>query len=216
MIAACGKAAVVVAPQAQSKSSDAASDVGGWDDSSKSCGGKNEPKATRLLIRALSTDERVELEASMSKGIAFLSYSDDCKSLRLLSSCSRREHAMTAAAYKFVGRPMQASVVEGKSGDGRSATSLEVAIVGELRTDVDTIDRSELDGDCSDATHFLRSATVGAVSLNSHSGAGTSRSHNESMQDGSLAACRQASPASRTAPFQCRVPIRAELVRINR
>jgi hypothetical protein len=87
--------------------------------------------------------------------------------------------------------------------------------------------RSELDEDCAEATHFVRSATLGAFVLATSTaaegkiaanffgdqGAGAGSASAEAVQnkDGNLEDCNKATPNATSAPAQCGAPLRLSL-----
>ncbi|WP_437976659.1 tetratricopeptide repeat protein [Sorangium sp. So ce295] len=196
-----------------------------------------EPKLAQALVVDLDASSRVDLEASMKKGVAIVAY--DCKSLRVLPSCK-----LANGDYEYAGVSRKEQVVQmtnqddlnvnlplsaGKIGaDMKSGNSIDLALVlvGRRATTVEHIDRAELTGSCDGATHFLQSASLGAFSMTTGSAGkimavadlfkigssgSSSASRNASSTDGSLEACRTADPDAPSPPPECRSPLSVQL-----
>ena len=200
-----------------------------------SCAGS--PKYAKPLIVDLDPDARVDLEATMKKGIAVVAY--DCQSFRVLSACK-----LPDSAYEYAGVSRKEQVVQMNSMDDlhanmpinsaklgaevKSGRSIDLALVliGRRSTTLAQVTREELVGSCDGATHFVQTATLGAFSMATGSvgkaavvaemfdygGAAKSESERKAMnKDGSLDECRKSSPDSETPPAECRAPLRVEL-----
>jgi hypothetical protein len=144
-------------------------------ESCKKVGTEAEP-----LVVDLPPHERADLEEAVNGGgLAVVAY--DCKSMRLLKSCS------AAGSYAFQGLsprrqtivlenadeirtnlpslgPALAVKLEGELARG-STLDLDMLMVGKRRTTVTGLEASDLRGDCAGATHFVRGTYVGAFEL---------------------------------------------------
>jgi TPR repeat protein len=187
---------------------------------------------------------RGDLEIAMRDSVAVVQY--DCHTLRILKDCTAE------GTYAFAGMTRKEQVLQLANGDEIRANlprsgptlaarlegdvqrgaSLDIALVmvGKLSTTRATVRRPELRGECRDATHFVRRATVGAFSMRTGTkarvrtvaelmGAGADASSSSikeaSNRDGSLESCMQASPDAARAPSQCAALLRLELQRID-
>ena len=200
-----------------------------------------EPKYAKPLIVDLDADARVELEATMKKGVVVVAY--DCNSLRILKSCkvpgpsyeyagvSRREDVVHIKDQDqlSVNLPLSSAKLGADVSSGRSI-DLAIVLVGLQSTTLTKIDRAKLDADCEGATHFVQSASVGAFAMGTASAGSVkvaadlfktvgakgssdaSRGHDSS--DGSLDSCRSSNPDNGTPPGECRAPLRIELIPI--
>jgi len=106
-----------------------------------------------------------------------------------------------------------------------------MAMIGKKRTTWRDVTNADLQGDCAGATHFVRGATVGAFVLDtgtrgkaraaaevlgagaSYATGGSKKVHNA---DGSLDACKLATPEGEKPPSQCAALIRLELEPIEK
>lgn len=199
------------------------------------------PKYAKPLIVDLDPDARVDLEATMKKGVAVVAY--DCQSFRVLSACK-----LADSVYEYAGVSRKEQVVQMNSMDDlhanmpinsaklgaevKSGRSIDLALVlvGRRSTTLSSVTREELVGSCEGATHFVQTATLGAFSMATGSvgkaavvaelfdygGAAKSESERKAMnKDGSLEECRKSSPDSDTPPAECRAPLRVELFPIG-
>lgn len=185
-------------------------------------------------------EERGDLEVAMRGGIAVVHY--DCKAIRVLPACT------VEGSYGFMGMTTKEQVIRLESADELRANlpqsgvslaakldaelkrgaTLDVALVmvGKWVTARDGVLREQLKGECKDATHFVRGATVGAFAMQAGSkaeaktaisifGAGTSGGSNaaKSMrtQDGKIEACTGARTDAKAPPEQCGAMLRLQL-----
>jgi TPR repeat protein len=202
------------------------------------CSGANQH--SKPLVVDLDQDTRVDLEASMKKGVAVVAF--DCNSLRVLNACkvadakyeyagvTRREQViqMTSMDDVHVNLPISSAKLGAEMKSGRSI-DLALVRVGMTATPLGQITKGELSGACDGATHFVQSATLGAFSMATGSvgkvgavaemfkvGAGaSSESERKAMnKDGSLDDCRKSDPDAKAPPAECRAPLQIELVPI--
>ncbi|MCU0687098.1 MAG: sel1 repeat family protein [Polyangiaceae bacterium] len=197
-----------------------------------------EPKLASPLVVDLDSSSRVDLEAAMKQGVVVVAY--DCASLRVLSACK-----VSGGEYAYTGVSRKEDVVQMKNqdeaavnlpfsggkagGEIKSGNSIDLALVyiGQHATTVGRIDRAEMSGGCEEATHFLRSANVGAFSMATGSagkvtavaelfkiGASglSSATRNVTTTDGSLEACRSSNPDAPAPPAECRSAISVQLM----
>jgi uncharacterized protein len=199
-----------------------------------------EPKFAQPLVVDLDASARMDLDASMKKGIVVVAY--DCKSLRVLSNC---KVGAGSSAYQYAGLDLRESVVRvrgvddlkvnmpmsaGKLGGevkaGRTI-ALGLAMLGRNTAQVDNVNRADLSGSCEGATHFLQRATLGAFAVATGSigkaamvadifkigaSASSESSREASMTDGTLEACHKAQADSETPTEKCRSPLYADLM----
>jgi TPR repeat protein len=190
------------------------------------------------LIVDWGSDDRTDLEISMRDGIVVAAY--DCNSFRVLENCQ------AGSGYKFAGVGRKEDVIQivgqdelhanfplgaakFEAGlDRSSAIDIALVTVGKHRALTAKVSRVDLDGDCDGATHFVRSAVVGAFAVGTgtrgHAAAvaevfkigdvgGSSTSEQQSLnKDGDLAACAAANPGDEAPPPQCQSLLRVELV----
>ena len=199
-----------------------------------------DPKYAKPLIVDLDPDARVDLEATMKKGVAVVAY--DCASFRVLSSCK-----LPDAGYEYAGVSRKEQVVQMNSMDDlhanmpissaklgaevKSGRSIDLALVlvGRRTTTLAKVAKEDLKGSCEGATHFVQNATLGAFSMATGSvgkaaavvemfnygGGASSESERKAMnKDGSLDECRKSEPDSDNPPAECRAPLRVELMPI--
>ena len=192
------------------------------------------------LIIDWPSDSRTDLEVAMQAGVAVVSYS--CAELRLRSECQ------VSGDYGFVGVSRKEDFVQLDSRDEiranlpvegvtlsaglASGSSLDLALitVGKRGSSRRELGHGDLTGDCAGATHFVRSAYVGAFAMEVGSvgrartaaevfGAGVSAT-SESKQtvarrDGSLEACRAATPDDEQPRDQCGAATRVQLYALS-
>ncbi len=198
----------------------------------------------RVLTVDWRSEERLDVEAAMKRGMAVVAY--DCKGLRLLPDCR------VEGTYGFIGVTRKEEAIRLENADEVRANlplrgpGLAVSIGGELERGA-TLDialvmvgkrsaarsevtRNELVGACEGATHFVRAATVGAFVMSTGSrakvataaeifGAGASASSGSDKQvqsrDGDLAQCRTSSPDREQPPEQCGALVRLDLATLG-
>ncbi|MBX3230079.1 MAG: sel1 repeat family protein [Labilithrix sp.] len=185
-------------------------------------------------------DKRGDLEAALGKGTVVVAY--DCDKLRILSDCSAE------GSYAFAGvtekeqlirlvdadeiranLPLSGGALSGtlKGSLERGATlDVALALVGTKTSSRLDVAPSDLKGDCAGATHFVRSATLGAFVMRTGTraktaaaadllaGAASASSGSEELvenRDGSVEACRAADPTKDTPPARCASPLRLRL-----
>lgn len=189
-------------------------------------------------------DKRSDLDAALGKGVVIVAY--DCKALRMLPDCA------VAGSYTFAGVTEKEQLIRlgsseelranlplsggalvsrlGGSLERGASLDIALALIGKKTSTQNAVLRSELKGECTGATHFVRSATLGAfvmktgtrartqaladVFLASASAAGSSEEQVEN-RDGSLDACRRANATSDAPPAQCASPVKLELREIH-
>jgi TPR repeat protein len=188
-------------------------------------------------------EQRGDLEEAMHDGVVLVSYS--CSSIKILKACklegeygylgmTRREQVVRLqdADELQANLPLNGLKIAGEiGGDMQRGAVLDVALitVGKRRTTWRTPTKDDLKGDCAEATHFVRGATVGAFAVQTGTraqvrtavqvfgagGSGSSSSvKNVSDKEGDPNDCSNASPDAKAAPAQCGAAIRLELVSI--
>jgi TPR repeat protein len=182
----------------------------------------------------LPAEQRGDIEVAMSRELVVVHY--DCRELTVLPDCTLQ------GKYGYVGITPREQVISIANpeelrlnfplNDGQlehelqTGTHLEFAsaIVGQAATIKRTATRDELKGNCTNATHFVRSATLGAFAVALNKGA--TRSAEEVFlsdanpgatatkivsRDGTLQACRTADPAQSNKVPGCTAPLKLEL-----
>ncbi len=200
---------------------------------------------TSPLVVDWKPHQRADLEVAMGGGLAVVAYT--CSSLRLLPRCRVR------GKYDYVGVTSKEEVLQLATADDvraalprsgatlgaelaadfeRGAT-LDVAmvLVGKKQAPAARAKPSELEGECEGATHFVRSAALGAFATDTGTrgavrsvaeifGGGVSARSTSSLKqrsrDGALDACQKASPGDASPPAQCAALLRVELVELEK
>jgi uncharacterized protein len=193
------------------------------------------------LVVDWKPEQRGDLEVAMKDGVAVFAYS--CNKIQLLGDCHLE------GSYGFLGITRKAQVVRLENADELKAnlpltgatlggelargSNIEVAMimVGKRRTTWQDPTVADLKGRCDGATHYVRSATVGAFVLEQGSqakvraaaelfgagvGAKSESSQQRRNQDGDPKDCEKSSPESSSPPSQCGAPIRLVLEPIAR
>lgn len=193
------------------------------------------------LIVDWKPEQRSDLEIVMKEAVAVVHYS--CKGgFKLLKECkvdgkygfigmTKKEQVvrLTNADEVKANLPLAGAGIAGNIGAemNRGATlDIAMVMVGKVKTTSAQISMDDLQGDCKDATHFVRGALVGAFAMETGTkaeakaaaqifGAGTSgassSAKNVANKDGDISDCAKADPDSPKAPAQCRAMVRLEL-----
>lgn len=194
------------------------------------------PAADPLVVDWPDQD-RMDLGLALGgDGVAVVHYS--CDGLQLLRHCK------IADRYDFAGRSVMTSVVELESADkiaaslpvqgmalsaevgGESKIEIATAIIGRMTTPVASPTKDMLEGDCDEATHYIRAAYVGAFAMATAT-KGEARAAAEIMQasasgdsssgrkaltrDGDLSACESFDGSQARPPGACQSAVRVEL-----
>ncbi|MEZ4442661.1 MAG: tetratricopeptide repeat protein [Polyangiaceae bacterium] len=193
------------------------------------------------LIVDVDQDTRTNLEAAMQESLVVVSY--DCRKLKVLPACT-----LPDASYGYRGISLKEQVKQIEEMDDlavnfpvsaaklgaevKSGRSIDLALyrAGLRKTTVGTVARSELQGSCEGATHFVHSATVGAFTIASGSsgkasaaaevfsygGHTSSESEHKSLnRDGSPVACKKSQPGFPSPIGQCQAPISLLLIPVS-
>lgn len=194
------------------------------------------PAADPLVVDWPDQD-RMDLGIALGgDGVAVVHYS--CGGLRLLRHCK------IADRYDFAGRSVMTSVVELESADkiaaslpvqgialsaevgGESKIEIATAIIGRMTTPVASPTKDMLEGECDEATHYIRAAYVGAFAMatatkgEAHAAAdimkasasGDSESGRKALtRDGDLGACETFDGTQMRPPGACQSAVRVEL-----
>jgi TPR repeat protein len=200
----------------------------------------NQQRAEPLVVD-WSSDDRTDLEVAMRDGIVVASY--DCNSFRVLENCR------VTGGYSFAGVGRKEDVVQISGQDELHAnfplgaatitagldrdSTIDVALitVGKHRTSAFQVARTDMQGDCEGATHFISSAVVGAFAVGTGTrghvgaaadvfklgdvGASSTSEHKSLNRDGDLLACAAANPNDPSPPPQCQSILRVELVAVT-
>lgn len=196
------------------------------------------------LIVDWKPEQRGDLEELMHDGVAVVAYS--CDGIKLLKECKLE------GSYGYLGMTRREQIVRLENSDeiranlptmggGLAAkiggelargSTLDVAMVmvGKRRTTWKDPTKDDLKGACDGATHFIRSALVGAFVMETGTkakvraaaeilGAGaegqSSSDKNTRNQEGDPKDCTGASPDSSKPPAQCGAAVRLELIAIG-
>src|SRR3984957_15957182 len=197
------------------------------------------PHSTPLIVD-WKADERADLELAMQHGIAVVAYT--CGGIKLLSDCH------VEGRYGYAGVTQQEEDVQidnsdelrstlPKMGalmgaqlsaelDRGTSTDIATMLVGKERTTVERASRGDLVGTCTDATHFVRGASLGAFAMKqgtrgkiaasatifgSSQDATSESTKSMTSKAGVLDACKQADRGDTEPPKQCGAPFRVEL-----
>jgi len=200
---------------------------------------------TKVVVEPYVVDlrgaDRSHLEATMSEGIAVVRY--DCNGLEVLKGCSIK--GATPDPYTFVGvsikedqvqietldqlkanLPASAVKLEGELTSGASI-DIGLLMIGRKSVPNDVVAREDLSGPgCAGATHFVRSAIVGAFAVEkgtqgkariaaeifkAGASAGSEANQRVANRDGKPEDCQVAKPGDKTPPDQCRAAVTIEL-----
>ncbi len=201
------------------------------------------PHSTPLVVD-WKADERADLELAMQHGVAVVSYT--CAGIRLLPDCH------VTGSYGYAGVTQQEEDVQIENADELRATlpkmgalmgaqlsaeldrgtSIDIAtmLVGKERTTVERASRGDLVGTCTEATHFVRGASLGAFAMKqgtrgkieasatifgSSQDATSESTKSMTSKAGVLDACKQADRGDTEPPRQCGAPFRVELEAIE-
>jgi TPR repeat protein len=190
------------------------------------------------LVVDWGSDDRTDLEVAMRDGVVVAAY--DCNTFRVLERCkarggygfagvSRKEDVVSIAGRDELHANLPLGKVELTAVIDRGAT-IEVALVtvGKQRTSNYQVARTDLEGDCEGASHFVSSALVGAFAMGTGTrgevgtvaqlfslanvGGSSTNERKALNRDGDLQACNAANPSDPAPPPQCQSILRVELV----
>lgn len=198
------------------------------------------PGRIKPLVVDWDPDARVDLEAAMQGSVVVVKY--ECPTIEILPGCtvdgsysyagvSRREQVIQLQNMDDVHAniPISSAKVGIEIESGR-AIDLATVLVGRRSTTVTSLSGETLSGECDGATHFIRSASLGAFSMATGSkgkaavvgelfgfGAGASSDSTRAAlnADGDLESCMSSDPSSPTPPAECQAPVRIELIPIG-
>jgi len=188
----------------------------------------------------LQPDKRLALESALRGGVVVVSY--DCKDLKILRGCSvdgRYDYSGTTLVEDRIVMEDADAIAANLSGGAALAAQMKAEmergtklylgfkLVGQRSTTVPTIYRSQLEGNCKTATHFVSTASIGAYALASSSAAdlGTTadifgrgasgKSESSAVRNGRVGdptACNRAGLDDSEPPPQCGAPVKVTLV----
>jgi uncharacterized protein len=193
-------------------------------------------KGGEPLVVDWKPDQRGDLEEAMTDGLAVVEYT--CKGIRVVKGCkiegdygflgmTRREQMVRLANADEVkaNLPFSGGAIGGELGRG-STIEIAMVTVGKRRTTWGDPTKGDLKGKCEGATHFVRSATVGAFAMDTGTeakvraaaelfgasvGGASSSAKSTKNKDGDPSDCSKAAPDSAKPPPQCGAPIRLVL-----
>jgi TPR repeat protein len=197
--------------------------------------GRNEP-----FVVDWPADRRADLEAALKHDVAVVAYG--CDTLRVLPDCA------VEGIYRFTGVTEKEQVLKLDDSDevranlplsglklaGRlsadlsrgSTLDIALAITGKKTVLRGLVLTQDLKGECEGATHYVRSATLGAFAMATGTraqitsaadlfgvsvDAGSSSTAQTESRDGRLDACRAVTAPTDTEVPQCSAPLRLEL-----
>ncbi|MCK6536956.1 MAG: sel1 repeat family protein [Polyangiaceae bacterium] len=195
------------------------------------------------LVVDWQPEHRGDLEVAMRDGVAVVGYDSkglrllkDCHidGTYGFVGVSTKEQVIVLQSSDEVMANLPAtglSIVARVGAELGTSSEIDIAMVmvGKKRTTWVSASPADLKGECRGATHFIRGATVGAFALQSAArgqarataelfGAGVTAGQARQRQlrsvDGSLDACRQASPDASAPPARCAALLRLDLVRL--
>lgn len=200
----------------------------------------DQSRATPLVVD-WDSSARTDLEVAMRSGIVLARY--DCQTLELLPACkapggyafagvSRKEDVVQIVGRDEIYANFPVGAAELSAGmDRGSSIDLALVTIGKHLTSTYAVGSDELEGDCAGATHFMRSAHVGAFAMNTGTdgklgaaaevfevgGAGASSAYEQTAlsRDGELEACASSTPEDVAPPEQCAGILRVELIPIT-
>jgi TPR repeat protein len=196
--------------------------------------------AAEPLVVDWKPEQRGDLEEAMHDGVAVVAYS--CQGIKLLKECkldgnygylgmTRREQVVRLsnsdelrANLPSMGGALAAKI----GGEMERGATLDIAMVmvGKKRTTWATASKDDLKGTCEGATHFVRSAMVGAFAMDTGTkakarvtgevfgvgaAAGSSSEKSVKNKEGDIGDCQTAAPDSPKAPAQCGAAVRLVL-----
>ena len=193
--------------------------------------------AAEPLVVDWPDHDRMDLGIKLrDEGVAVVHYG--CDGIKLLKHCT------IPGSYRFAGSSALVRVIELESADsvqaslpvqglkfsaevsGDSKIDIATAIIGRMGTMVTAPGKSDLTGECDGATHYVRSAYLGAFTMATgtkgkaaaaadvfkFSASGSSSSSRSALtQDGDVAACEAYDPNTPQPPGKCRSAVRLEL-----
>jgi len=200
-------------------------------------------KGGEPLVVDWKSDQRGDLEEAMSdqlppeeRGLAVVEYT--CKGIRVIKGCkipgeygflgmTRREQMvrLTNADEVKANLPFSGGAIGGELGRG-STIEIAMVTVGKRRTSWSDATKDDLKGKCDGATHFVRSATVGAFAMDTGTdakvrasaelfgasvGGASSSAKSTKNKEGDPSDCSKAAPDSPKPPGQCGAAIRLVL-----
>jgi TPR repeat protein len=195
---------------------------------------------SKPLVVDWKPDQRADLEEVIHDGVAVVSWTG--QGLRLVRTCSlpgnygylavqmKRDVVRLASSEEIAANlPLGGLGIAGKLGGAMqhgATLDIALAIVGKRRTTWNAATKSDLQGQCDGATHFVRAVLVGAFAMTTGSqtkaaaaaeifgiGAhgGTESSKDVNSADGSLEACEQSGNDDASPPNRCSAILRLEL-----
>ena len=204
------------------------------EDVCRDSGSQNDP-----LVVDWEDYQRDGLEIAMKKGVAVVSY--DCHSLRLLPDChlegnyefeptSKQEKTIVLrnadevrtnlpTSGQVLGNALEAGMSRGDTLD------ITLSTIGRVVTTRSGVSRELLRGDCEDATHIVRAATIGAFKMQTNTrgavnGSGQvmraggsfsgSSEKTVNLSSGDMQACSKET-TDNTPPKECSTPVRLHL-----
>jgi hypothetical protein len=192
------------------------------------------------LIVDWSPEDRGDLEVAMKQGVAVVHY--DCTAIKVLGDCH------VDGTYGFIGTTRKEQVISLQNGDEAQANlpfsgaklgaslsrgstiDIGLIMIGKKSTTALSLDRSLLTGRCDGATHFVRSATVGAFAMKQGTtgdvkaaadvfgfgaSAGSSSAKSAINKDGDVTSCQAADPDAPKPPNGCGAAVRVQLLALS-
>ncbi len=206
---------------------------------------KRDGVAGNPLIVDWPPEQRGDLEVAMKEGVPVVRYT--CERFELLRDCRIK------GSYEYLGMTRKEQLVRILSQDELRANlpfsnfglpaslkgdldrdaSLDIALImiGKKSTSLTSATASQLEGNCANATHFVRRATLGAFAMDVGTKAhaaeiaslfGFEQKGDSKFQkrlynkDGDLDACKKSASGAEAAPEQCGALLRLELSAVKK
>ncbi|MBK6922552.1 MAG: hypothetical protein IPH07_34500 [Deltaproteobacteria bacterium] len=212
---ACDPATPTVPPTSSSATNIAPQAAGVQATSASPCAGK---RASPLLLQVDATQQS-SIAQAMSRDLAVVAF--DCTSITVLESCRLEGRYRFVAGRRDEIQRRVSSAEDAAASLWGAATppltlepgetlELRAIAIGQQRADVAGASAKLLAGDCAKATHFIRSARIGAYELTGR--VGTTKHESKS---GDLTTCPGDGVRTRLPPPQCSGPLQLELVPIG-
>ncbi len=196
-------------------SASASAGVGAGADAAPACAlgeGRSEP-----FVVDWAADQRADLETALDNRIVVVAYS--CEALRVLPECQvegayhyssvtekEQQLELEGADELRANLPLSGAKLSDRAAaaehDRGAKMDIALSIVGKKTASRGLVLTSDLRGECAGATHYVRSATLGAFRLSSGQ---------DHRQEGQPDACRAASSTGDAPVSQCSAPLRLEL-----
>ncbi len=197
--------------------------------------------ARKPLIVEWPSADRGDLENAIERGVVVVRYPNSCE-MQLLTRCTapgrytydaytpkKNVQRFRDADELWANMPIGAAKLEGKLAKA-GELAVDMTLVGQYRTDLDTVRTDELKGRCRGATHIIVGATVGAFELFAAAqaqvgasadvmgigaGAKSTAARDILNRDGKAQACEAGTAKDPAPPEGCGALLRIEVVELG-